>query len=78
MWILDDLFFSSELFQLSRQKRLRFQTAGKRIGETKRNFGREKHMRVGGRSRMEHKIEMGDTGGRKDLKEEDNESSLLC
>lgn len=39
--------------------------------------GFSKHMRVGGRSRMEHKIEMGDTGGRTDLKEEDNESSLL-
>ena len=77
------MFFSSKLFPLSRQGRLRFQTAGMRTGKTKRVFGREKvgfskHVRVRRMSGMEDKIEMEDTGRRADLKEEANESTLLC
>ena len=77
------MFFSSKLFPLSRQKRLRFQTAGMRTGKTKRVFGRErvgfsKHVRGWRMSGMENKTEMEDTGRRADLKAEANESSLLC
>lgn len=64
------------------KKRLKFQSAGMRIGEKiKRIEGRKvvgfsKHMRVG-KSSVEDKIELEDTGKRADLKEEDNELNLL-
>lgn len=41
-------------------------------------IGFSKHVRVGGKNRTEDTIEIGNTGRRADLKEEDNELCLLC